>query len=280
MDDNKDDYVAPELKQQKKARRLPTKKTPKKTSLSDLTILLYGKPKIGKSSFASQFPQAIFHPTEPGLNSLEVFQSTDDPDSDGDSDIIRTWAELSQMLSLVALGGHDFKTNVIDTIGNAYEFCAKHVCDKRNIEYAGDLAHGKGWGLIKSEFKRLLTAAAGLPYGLLLIAHATEEKDVIEGVDRLKTQPTLSKACREVLLGMVDMILYFDVEKVQGENGETYYDRVLRTKPSTTFEAGDRTNTLPSVIRVPNSQGMSGPEHSAKLFKLFRAAFEKGNNAK
>ena len=49
---------------------LPTAKTPAKRSLSDVSILLYGPSKIGKSTFASQAPNAIFIATEPGLNAL------------------------------------------------------------------------------------------------------------------------------------------------------------------------------------------------------------------
>ena len=50
---------------------LPTAKTPPKRSLSDVSILLYGPSKIGKSTFASQAPDAIFLATEPGLNALD-----------------------------------------------------------------------------------------------------------------------------------------------------------------------------------------------------------------
>ena len=62
----------------------PTAKTPPKCSLSDVSILLYGPSKIGKSTFASQAPDAIFLATEPGLNALEVYQQP-----------IRNWGEFS-----------------------------------------------------------------------------------------------------------------------------------------------------------------------------------------
>jgi|2_EtaG_2_1085320.scaffolds.fasta_scaffold02436_11 hypothetical protein len=249
---------------------LPTASTPPKRRIEDLSILLYGAPKIGKSSFAAQFPDALFLPTEPGLNSLDVFQAP----ADGTG--VKDWPELSRIYSEVARGGHGFKTTVIDTIGNAYEFAAAHVCGARNVEYAGDLAHGKGWGLIKAEFKRLITAAAKLPFGLIMIAHATNDKIEQGGSEIIKTRPTLSNACREVLLGLCDMILFFDVEKVNDDNGNVRFDRVLRTKPNANFEAGDRSGTLPAVIRVPNGASMSGPEHSRALFNEFRKAYESG----
>jgi alpha-galactosidase len=54
---------------------LPTAKTPPKPNLADLTVLVYGPTKIGKSTWCSHADGALFLSTEPGLNSLEVFQT-------------------------------------------------------------------------------------------------------------------------------------------------------------------------------------------------------------
>ena len=62
---------------------LPTTKTPPKTNMADLTILVYGATKIGKSTWCSHADHALFLSTEPGLNSLEVYQVA-----------IRSWEEL------------------------------------------------------------------------------------------------------------------------------------------------------------------------------------------
>jgi len=51
---------------------LPTEKTARSASLSAFTTLIYGKPKIGKSTFAASFPNALFLDTEGGLQSLSV----------------------------------------------------------------------------------------------------------------------------------------------------------------------------------------------------------------
>ncbi|HOK47887.1 MAG TPA: AAA family ATPase, partial [Bryobacteraceae bacterium] len=53
---------------------LPTKKTPPRANLGDYSILIYGPTKIGKTTLASQFPEALFLATEPGLNALEAYQ--------------------------------------------------------------------------------------------------------------------------------------------------------------------------------------------------------------
>ena len=53
---------------------LPITKSPPKHQLADLTVLLYGPSKIGKSTWCAQADGALFLATEPGLNALNVFQ--------------------------------------------------------------------------------------------------------------------------------------------------------------------------------------------------------------
>jgi hypothetical protein len=113
---------------------LPTQRTKPITDLGKQTILLYSAPKLGKSQFASNFPEAIFFECEPGLNHLEVFKVP-----------TYTWEDFLAACKLVAQGNHPFKTIVVDTADNAFKFCSEYVCSKHNIEYEGDMGHGKGW---------------------------------------------------------------------------------------------------------------------------------------
>jgi len=53
---------------------------------------------------------------------------------------------------------------------------------------------------------------------------------------------------------MVDLILYCDLEAVADEEGKTSYRRVMRTKPSPHYEAGDRTGRLPETIDLDFSK--------------------------
>lgn len=52
---------------------LPTEKKQPKQKLEDYSILLYGQPKIGKSTFCSQMDMPLFLATEPGLEALSVW---------------------------------------------------------------------------------------------------------------------------------------------------------------------------------------------------------------
>lgn len=216
---------------------LPTQRTKPTTDLGKQSILLYSAPKLGKSAFASHFPEAVFFECEPGLNHLEVFKVP-----------TYTWDDFLAACKLVAQGNHPFKTIVIDTADNAFKFCSEHVCAKHNIEYEGDMGHGKGWALVKNEWHRVLTRLASLPYGLILISHAQDKTIETRTGEYTKTQPSLPDRARTVVLGLVDMILYGDALPRKDAAGNVTVERVIRTKPHPTYEAGDRTGRLPDVL--------------------------------
>ena len=216
---------------------LPTTKTPPRAALSDLTVLVYGPTKIGKSTWCSRSEGALFLATEAGLNNLEVFQAP-----------IATWEQLLAACAEIAEGKHPFKTIVLDTVDNAYRMCADYVCARHKVDHESDLAYGKGYALINNEFYRVLNKLALLPYGLFLISHSQEREFETRTGKVMRIVPTLPDKARRTVLGMVDMVLFCDLETGTGADGKPTVRRVMRTKPSAAYEAGDRTGRLPEVI--------------------------------
>ena len=216
---------------------LPTAKTPPKANLADLSVLWYGKTKIGKSSTCAQADGALFLATEAGLNHLETYQAP-----------IASWEEMLQACADIAAGKHPFRTIIIDTVDQAYRLCTEYVCAKFKIDHESDLGYGKGYALVNNEFTRVLTKLSLLPYGLYLISHAQEKEVETRTGPITRIMPTLPDKARKIVLGLVDMILYCDLEITPGPNGEQHARRVIRTKPSLHYEAGDRTGRLPEVL--------------------------------
>jgi hypothetical protein len=101
---------------------------------------------------------------------------------------------------------------------------------------------------VKNEWHRVLTRLASLPYGLVLISHALDKTVETRTGEFTKTQPSLPDRARGVVLGLVDMILYCDTVSRKDGNGNLVIDRVIRTKPHPTYEAGDRTGRLPAQL--------------------------------
>lgn len=216
---------------------LPTTKTPPRSALADLTVLVYGPTKIGKSTWCSHSDSALFLATEAGLNNLEVFQTP-----------VRTWEELLAACAEIGKGEHAFKTIVLDTVDNAFRMCSDYVCTKFKVDHESDLSYGKGYALVNNEFHRVLNKLALLPYGLFLVSHSVEREFDTRTGKVMRIVPTLPDKARRIVLGMVDMILFCDLETSSGEDGKPAVRRVMRTKPSAAYEAGDRTGRLPETI--------------------------------
>ena len=209
---------------------------------------------VHNSTWASHAPDAVFLATEPGLNALEVYQVP-----------ITSWPEFLEACAELAKGEHPFKTVVIDTLDVLYRLCADHICQKRGIEHESDGSHGKVYGLIKGELYRVITKLAHLPYGLILISHSQDRDLETRTGTVTRTVPTLTESFRQVIIGMVDLILYCDVEMVQDDDGRKVCRRVIRTKPSPNYDAGDRFGRLPDVMPLN--------------FPAFAEAFEKRNES-
>ena len=211
---------------------LPAKKTPPRATLEEQTILLYGAPKIGKSTLASQFDSPLFLAAEAGLNNLEVYQVA-----------IPTWETFLEACKDIAGGKHEFKTVVIDTVDNLFKACREYVQKKNGFAHEADLGFGKGYDLVKSEFSRALVKLSLLPYGLVMISHAEYIEIKTRTVTITKAVPTLPKSARAVVLGMCDIILY--CESTVTDDGEV---RQMCTRPSENHEAGNRVGRLPATL--------------------------------
>jgi hypothetical protein len=217
---------------------LPTVKTTPAVSLSNFTTLIYGKPKIGKSTFAAGFPSALFLDCEGGLQSLETFRLP-----------IFTWADFLGACGELAQGNHDFKTVVVDTVDQAYQRCREHTLSSLNLKHESDGEIGKGWDMVSSEFLRVISKLALLPYGLVLISHAQEKEFKTRTGKQVKIVPTLPARAGRGVMGMVDLLLYADHESLESGRGVvTTERRVVRTKPTSYYDAGDRTGSLPETI--------------------------------
>ena len=212
---------------------LPVEKSKRIIELSQQVILIYGRAKIGKSTLCSKFDSPLFIATEPGLNHLEVFKVN-----------VNKWEKFLEACKDIADGKHKFKTIIIDTVDELITFCSDWVCRENGIHHPSELPHGKGWHLVTSELRRALVKLASLPYGLVLVSHS--ELVEVETKTRKYTRYTIPVGGKNknIILNMVDIILFIDSEIPK--DGEER--RLIRTKPSMFYEAGDRSNLLPDIM--------------------------------
>lgn len=215
---------------------LPTSKTIKVFELKTMNCLIFGKPKIGKTQFASTMgDDVLFLATEDGHKHVEVFKVD-----------ITKWEQLQELAKELyndaKTGKPKFKMLVVDTVDILYRLCRKFVCDKYDVDHQTDLAYGKGSDLVKDEMFRVLNAFNKMGYGICFISHHQEREEKTKTSSWTITDTSLPSAISKLICGMSDFIFYIYID----ENGE----RWALTKPTKYIVAGDRTGKLPEKLKL------------------------------
>lgn len=109
-------------------------------------IVIYGPEGIGKSTFASQFPDPVFIDTEGSTKHMDVARFPK-PSS---------WTMLLEEVKQVRDCPSCCKTLVIDTADWAEQLCINHVCGKAKKSGIEDFGYGKGYIYVAEEFGKLL----------------------------------------------------------------------------------------------------------------------------
>jgi len=178
--------------------RLPDEISEPSENLGDYTMLLFGEKKIGKTTLAAMFPDAMFLFFEPGGRGLRVYSSA-----------IGTWDDARAALKALRKS-KKFQTIVVDTADLAYKLAESWVCKGLGIDDPGDAAYGKGWRAVRKEFESWITGLALCGKGLIVISHASEQEvESAEGDSYNRLSPTMSKQAREIIDGMVDIWAYY-----------------------------------------------------------------------
>lgn len=182
---------------------LPKKKSKAHQKLGDYTLSFYGREKIGKTTLAAQFPDAVFLMFEPGGKALEIYQVP-----------VNDWAEFKLLLK--QLGSDDrFQTIVIDTVDIMYRYCLEWVC--KNVlagNHPADEQYGKGWDRLKDEFQRRISQLCKLGKGVIFISHeAVREEEKADGRKIETVQPSMSGVARGIIEPMVDLLGYYHYDE-------------------------------------------------------------------
>ena len=216
---------------------LPKEKTSIKKNIYEYNWLIYGQPKIGKSSYVSQFGDPLFIATEDRLKALNVFKVP----AEG---CLKSWEEFisvsREIYKAVKANNFPYSCIVIDTVDNLMAMCSDKVCKDNDMEHPSDKAYGKGWQLITKEFFRIISIITSLGVGVVFISHAEEKTFKTRIMETTKIVPSVcSGKAGKMLLAMVDIVAYVGFDKTN------HNERAIYFRGNENLEAGDTTGHLP-----------------------------------
>lgn len=163
---------------------------------------VFGVPGVGKSTWASQWPGAIFLPTEQGSDDLDVKRFP----------LIKSYATLMEHIGLLYAEEHDFRTVVIDTLDALERLIHADVCKAAMKESIRDFDFGQGYDRAMPAWKTFMQACdslVGKGMNVVLVAHCTAEKFEDPTTDSYhRYAPKVHRTAAEPLMEWCDEVLF------------------------------------------------------------------------
>lgn len=159
---------------------------------------IVGVPGIGKTTLALSAPSPLLLDTDNGIHRVQSEYRADCVQVKSYQDILDV---LEEDLS-------DYKTIVIDTLGELVNFMLKYFADKdKSLITRGGTYNIKIWGLVKTEFENLKLKLQLLNKHLIFVSHAKEERDGENKIYRMN----VAGSTPDILNGVLDFLGFCEV---------------------------------------------------------------------
>lgn len=232
---------------------LPTTKIKPNLSIDKIRLLIYGQPKIGKTTLCSGFPNVLILATEKGYAAHSVYAK----------DIV-SWEQFKGVALRIISGKHNYKTIAIDTIDLLFKLCNEYICDDLGIAHVSDEDWGKGYNMVNTEFEKWLNKLFLTDYGIIMVSH-TQIKEVTSFNGKSsKIMPSLPNQARKVIIPKVSVIGLLKMKTIKVEDNQFIEKRILSFKQSSIEEAGDRDDVFPDEVVL-----LKNPSKNYEVFKEF-----------
>ena len=174
----------------KKVKRKAVSNNPK-------TMLLYGAPKVGKTTALSKLDNCLIIDTEGGANMIEGYVES-----------VKDRAELITLLK-EAQDGHEFKYVAIDTIDRVATWADKAVCEEEGVTAVQDLPFGKGFGLVREKVLNTIHFLKEIFPHVIIIGHRKWARAIVDGKAMVEPESLdLTGKLKNMLMADCDAIGY------------------------------------------------------------------------
>lgn len=168
----------------------------KAVSVNPGILLLYGAPKVGKTTMLSKLDDCLVIDTEQGGNMLDGhFYSVDSKE-----ELLHFYAE--------ATDGNEYKYFALDTIDKIVTWTERDVCREYDIESINDLPFGKGFGLVRERVMNNIKKLQSLCDHLIIIGHRKTASPIDNSTAIEPESLDLSGKLKNMVMANADAIGY------------------------------------------------------------------------
>ena len=203
----------------KKVKRKAVSENPK-------VMLLYGAPKVGKTTALSQLEDCLIIDTEGGANMVDGYIM----EANNREDLINILKEAKE--------GNDYKYVAIDTIDKVATWAEHTVCQEESVSAVQDLAFGKGFGLVREKVLNTVDALKSIFPHVIIIGHRKWARAVVDSKAIVEPESLdLTGKLKNMLMADCDAIGYVYRDDEKG-------DLMVSFKSNESLEAGSRSPHL------------------------------------
>lgn len=215
-------------------------------------IVIYGPPKVGKSTFAASAPNAIGIITEEGLDNLDVAAFPKATKLD----------EVTEALKTLATESHEFQTVFVDSLDWLEPLILTKVCEEHRVKNIEDIGYGKGYIMADDLWREFFAALDYLrnERGMTVICIAHEQINKVKNPTLADDYDAYSLKLNKRAVGIInewaDIIGFANHEVITRsvDSGFNQKDtkaistgqRKLHLNPHPAYVAGNRYN-IPDV---------------------------------
>ena len=224
-----------------------------------LSVLIYGQPGIGKTTFGVSAPDAVLFDYDGGVQRINGAHQvpTLQPTS---------WEDTNLALQEIQNEMPEIKTIVIDTVGKMLDYMSAYIIksDPKMAMRDGSLSL-KGYGVRKQMFVNFIKQLSLMGKNVIFIAHEREDKRN----ETIIKRPEIGGSSQGDLIKELDLVGYMSA---YGK------DRVITFDPHEEYYAKNTCN-LPAAIKLPvvvdeSGKGMSNVAFS-NIVAQYKVAQEK-----
>jgi hypothetical protein len=218
--------------------------------------VIAGRPKSGKTSlvhgivkekYDGDLSKLLLIAFEKGYKALNGIHADD----------IKTWEDFRELVEELVTDKDElpYKILALDTVDVMGKLAAKYVLKLQGRKDGGkkytalnDLGYGKGHDLMETEMSEQLSKLENAGYSLIFITHDKDKQfESREGVKFDKTILSLGGRVRDLILNMVDFVVFVELGK-ELEKGRQVDKRYIYFRGDSGLEAGSRFKHVPNRI--------------------------------
>lgn len=195
-----------------------------------LSVLIYGQPGIGKTTFGVSAPDAVLFDYDGGVQRINGAHQvpTLQPTS---------WEDTNEALKEIAMEMPEVKTIVIDTVGKMLTYMEHYIAQNPKMVRRDGCLTRDGYIQRKNMFINFIKQLAMMGKNVVFIAH---EKEELRGETVVK-RPEIGGSSANDLIKELDLVGYMSA---YGK------ERVITFDPTEEYYAKNTCN-LPQVIKLP-----------------------------